>query len=257
MKISIITAVYNRKDTLRQAIESVQSQTYPNIEHIIQDGGSNDGSLDVIQEMSDSRTFCESKSDTGIYNAINRGIARANGDVIGLLHSDDFYASVNVVEKVANALEDNKLSGVYGDLNYVSASNQSRLIRSWVAGTFSKEKLRRGWMPPHPTVFLRREVFEKYGAYNESYKISADYDAMLRYFGNDCLRLDYIPEVLIHMRTGGESNKSLHHIIKKSCEDYRALRTNEVGGALALILKNVSKLPQFIKKGRHKCIRKL
>ena len=251
MKVSIITAVYNRKGTLAQAIESVQSQSYRDIEHIIQDGGSTDGSLDVIKKMSNSRTFWESKPDMGIYNAINRGISRARGDVIGLLHSDDFYASANVIDKVVRALEDNRINFVYGDLQYVSASCQSKLIRHWVAGDYSIEKLRRGWMPPHPTVFVRREVFDNFGVYDESYKISADYDAMLRYFASDRLRVEYIPEVLVNMRTGGESNKSFQHIWRKSCEDYRALRSNEIGGVVALLLKNISKLPQFINKDKH------
>ena len=145
-------------------------------------------------------------------------------------------------------MADSKIDGVYGDLQYVSAQNHSKVIRHWEAGFYSKKRLQRGWMPPHPTVYLRREVFERFGLYDTRYKIAADYDAMLRYFFTGHLRITYIPEILVQMRTGGESNKSLQHIWKKSCEDYRALRSNKVGGALALILKNMSKLPQFLRK---------
>lgn len=248
MKISIVTAVYNNKNTIADAIASVQSQSYPNIEHVIQDGGSTDGTLDIIEEMSNSCTFLESRSDYGIYNAINSGIARTNGDVVALLHSDDFYSSAHVIEKVVSVFENSNIDGLYGDLHYVSCRDPSRVVRHWIAGDYSKSKVRRGWMPPHPTVFLRRDVFEKYGMYDESYEISGDYDAMLRYFGIHHLRMAYIPEVLVKMRTGGESNKSLRHVWRKSCEDYRALRYNKIGGVLTLMLKNTSKLPQFLNR---------
>ena len=250
MKISIVTAVYNRKSTLSQTIESVQSQLHQKIEHIIQDGGSTDGSLNVIERLADHSTFLESSPDTGIYDAINKGISRAKGDAIGLLHSDDFYATNDVVNKVVDAFSDPKIDGVYGDLQYVSAGDTSKVIRQWVAGNYDIKRLRRGWMPPHPTVFLRRQVYEQFGLYNTSYKISADYDALLRYLGTCNLRMTYIPETLIKMRTGGESNKSFEKIIQKSFEDYRALRCNNIGGVGALLAKNFSKLPQFIIKNK-------
>lgn len=249
MQISIITAVYNRKGTLAQAIRSIRSQRYQNIEHVIQDGGSTDGSLDVIRDLADERTSLQSAPDSGIYDAINKGIARARGDVVGLLHSDDFLASEEVIAKVADALADPSIDGVYGDLQYVAAQEPTKVIRHWEAGPFSVRQLRRGWMPPHPTVYLRREVFERHGVYDTSYKIAADYDAMLRYLGAGGLRLAYVPEVLVKMRTGGASNQSLRHILRKSSEDYRALRANKVGGLGTLISKNASKVTQFIKKG--------
>ena len=248
MKISIITAVYNSEDTLEQAIESVQSQSYQNIEHIIQDGGSKDGSLDIIKDNLDARTFVQSIPDGGIYDAINKGISRAQGDVIGLLHSDDFLASTDVISKIANAMTDPKIDGVYGDLQYVSAQDQFEVVRDWKAGFYSKKRLQCGWMPPHPTVYLRRKVFDRLGVYDVRYKISADYDAMLRYLGDGNVQMVYLPEVLVKMRTGGVSNRSLGNIVRKSAEDYAALRSNKIGGFGALFMKNASKLIQFIRK---------
>ncbi|MFX4296141.1 glycosyltransferase family 2 protein [Pseudosulfitobacter pseudonitzschiae] len=248
MKISIVTAVYNRESTIAQAITSVQSQNYDKVEHILQDGGSSDGSLEIINKLSYPNTHVVSAPDTGIYDAINKGISRATGDVIGLMHSDDYFASDAVLEKVATALQQSDIDGVYGDLDYVSAADTSRVIRRWTSGDVTQSKLRRGWMPPHPTLYLRRSVFERFGDYDTSYTISADYDAMLRWLWTHQIKLAYIPEVLVKMRVGGESNRSVGRILRKSREDYRALRKNGVGGAWALGLKNTRKISQFFVK---------
>lgn len=154
------------------------------------------------------------------YDAINRGISRASGDAIGLMHSDDFFAHDRVLERVAEALSDPAVEGVYGDLDYVSASDPARVIRDWRSGAYAPAKLRRGWMPPHPTLYLRREVFDTWGLYDTSFRIAADYDAMLRYLAKGEIRLAYIPEVLVKMRVGGESNRSLGRILRKSRETW-------------------------------------
>ncbi len=245
MKISVVTAVYNREKTIGQAVESVQRQTYQPVEHVIQDGGSQDGTLEIIAELSNRNTRLESTPDSGIYDAINKGIARATGEVIGLMHSDDYFASDTVLEKIAQAFGDSAIDGVYGDLDYVLASDTDCVIRHWKSGEVTRAKLKRGWMPPHPTVYLRRSVFERFGVYDTGYSISADYDAMLRYIWGGNIRLSYIPEVLVKMRLGGESNRSIGRIIRKSREDYRAIRQNRVGGIWTLGMKNVSKLGQF------------
>jgi len=245
LKISIVTAVYNRESTIAQTIKSVQSQKYENIEHIIQDGGSKDNSLQIIKKLADANTLVISTSDGGIYDAINKGISRATGDVVGLMHSDDYFATSDVLAKVAAAFNASDIDGVYGDLDYVSASDTDRVIRRWTSGEMTPTKLLRGWMPPHPTLYLRRSVFERFGDYDTSYKISADYDAMLRWLWTYQIRLAYIPEVLVKMRMGGESNRSLERMIRKSCEDYRALRQNSVGGFWTLSLKNIRKINQF------------
>tara|TARA_B100001057_G_scaffold422973_1_gene444817 strand:+ start:1001 stop:1762 length:762 start_codon:yes stop_codon:yes gene_type:complete len=248
MKVTVVTAVYNRVATIGDAMISVQAQSHDAIEHIIQDGGSTDGTLDVIRRAASADTQIVSEHDDGIYDAINRGIARATGDVIGLMHSDDFFADDQVLEKVAKAFATHDVDGVYGDLQYVAASDPTRVVRHWRSGAYRPALLKRGWMPPHPTLYLRREVFDRHGLYDTSLRIAADYDAMLRYLGQGQIRLCYIPEVLVKMRLGGESNRSLGRIILKSREDLRALRNNGVGGIATLAAKNLSKLEQLIFK---------
>lgn len=246
MKLSVVTAVYNRRATIAQALDSVASQSYAQVEHVIQDGGSTDGTIDLIAEISNDRMNVTSEPDNGIYDAINRGICRAQGDVVGLMHSDDFFAHTDILTAVADALSDPELDGVYGDLDYVAADDTSRIIRRWRSGPYNRDRLSKGWMPPHPTVYLKRHVFDRYGLYDTSYRIAADYDAMLRYLATGQIKLGYIPDVMVKMRVGGESNKSLRKILQKSREDYRAIRRNGVGGLGTLALKNLSKVQQFL-----------
>lgn len=246
MKISIITAVYNREATIAQAISSVQSQTHGDVEHLIIDGASKDGTLAAIEAAHHERMRLVSEPDKGIYDALNKGIALATGDVVGLMHSDDFFAHDEVLTKVAAAFGRADVLAVYGDLDYVMAEDETRVARHWRSGTYSPKKLRRGWMPPHPTLFLRREVFERQGLYDLTFRIAADYEAILRYFSREDLRPVYIPEVLVKMRLGGASNRSLMQVLRKSREDYRALRKNGIGGLNALAWKNLSKLGQFV-----------
>lgn len=230
---------------MAEAISSVMSQDYGNVEHVIQDGGSRDGTLAVISETAGLNASLESAPDNGLYDGINKGIARATGDIIGLMHSDDIFAHQSVLSQVAEAMSDPKVDGVYGDLDYVAENDTGRIIRKWRSGLYSAEKLRRGWMPPHPTLYLRREVFDRWGVYDTSFSIAADYDAMLRYLVKGKVQLAYVPEVFVKMRVGGESNRSLSRILKKSGEDYRALRQNGVGGVASLACKNFSKIQQF------------
>lgn len=244
--ISIITAVYNRGATITEAISSVSSQTSPAFEHLVIDGASSDGTVAAVRAAMHAHMRLISEPDGGIYDAINKGIAQAKGDVIGLLHSDDFLAHNQVLELVDDAFRQPDVNAVYGDLDYVSADDTSRVIRRWRSGSYSPDKLRHGWMPPHPTLFLRREVFERCGTYDTSYHIAADYDAILRFFSRGELRPYYIPQVLVKMRMGGESNRSIGKVVQKSVEDYRALRSNRIGGFISLALKNLRKLGQFI-----------
>jgi len=248
LKISVITAVFNRRDTVADAVQSIQRQSYENVEHVVQDGGSQDGTLEVLQDLANANTQLVSAQDAGIYDAINKGIERATGNVVGLMHSDDIFASDRVLEKVAAAFQDPSVEGVYGDLQYVSATAPGKIVRHWKSGEYDPDLLKRGWMPPHPTLYLRASVFERLGLYDTSYRIAADYDAMLRYLVHGQINLVYIPEVLVKMRVGGVSNRSLRHIIQKSQEDYRAIRTNEIGGIGTLAMKNFSKLGQFLKQ---------
>ncbi len=203
-KVSIVTAVFNREATISDAMTSVMAQDYAHIEHVIQDGASKDGTLDVVQSLAGDAVNLETAPDGGIYDGINKGLARATGDIIGLMHSDDLFADDRVVSRVAEAMSDPNVDGVYGDLDYVAQFDTGKIIRKWRSGEYTPQKLRRGWMPPHPTLYLRREVFEQWGMYDTSFRIAADYDAMLRYLVKGKVRLAYVPEVLVKMRVGGE-----------------------------------------------------
>lgn len=246
MKFSILTAVWNREATLGHALSSLEAQSWRDYEHIVQDGGSTDGTLALLEARPDPRRKLVSARDKGIYDALNRALARADGDVIGLLHSDDFLAHPEVLAQVAARFTETGADAVYGDLDYVAAADPGRVIRHWKSGEYHPGKLRRGWMPPHPALFLRREVISSWGGYDTSYRIAADYDSILRYFGKGGISAAWLPEVLVKMRVGGESNRSLERIWRKSREDYRALRTNGVGGIGALAWKNFGKLGQFV-----------
>ena len=248
MKWSIITAVYNREATVAQAIASVAAQSHGNVEHLIIDGASTDGTLDAVRRLARPGMRVISEPDRGIYDALNKGIRAASGEVVGLVHSDDFFAHDRVLEKVAFAFATTGADAVYGDLDYVAAADTSKIIRHWKSGEFKPQRLARGWMPPHPTLFVRRDAMMRLGLYDTEYRIAADYDAILRWFGKGGLSLVYVPDVLVKMRVGGESNRSLERILRKSREDYRALRSNGVGGMRALAWKNLSKLPQFLTK---------
>jgi len=245
---SIVTAVFNRESTIAGALQSVAHQTYDTIEHVVIDGASSDATLDRVKNFQTPTMRIISEPDRGIYDALNKGIRAARGEVIGLVHSDDWLAHNSVIAKIAHAFEDPTVDGVYGDLQYVAADDPKRVVRHWRSGEYNPSLLRRGWMPPHPTLYLRREVFDRYGLYDTSFRIAADYDAMLRYLVKGQIKLAYIPEVLVKMRVGGESNRSLGRIFLKSREDLRALRNNGVGGLGTLAAKNLSKISQFFIK---------
>lgn len=247
MKISIITSVYNNRDTISDAIESVLSQTYPNIEYIVIDGASKDGTVDIIRTYADRITTFVSEPDRGIYDGLNKGVERATGDVIAFLHSDDLYNDPEVVARVAEAFISTNADAVYGDLVYTPKSDTSKVLRYWKSRDFHPDLLKQGWMPAHPTFFARRELYERYGAFDTTFRIAADYDFMLRVLSQG-IKTHYLPTVLYKMRVGGESNKSIKNIIKKMREDYRALENNRIGGLTTLLIKNLSKIPQFLKR---------
>ena len=248
MKISVITAVYNNKRTILEALESVLSQTYHNVEHIVIDGGSTDGTVEVVRSFGDKIEKFVSEPDEGIYDALNKGIALATGDVVGFLNSDDVYAHDRVLEKIARAFQHENADSVYGDLNYVQRDDITQVVRYWKSHGFSSKKLRQGWMPPHPTFYVKREIYQKYGGFDTSFKIAADYDSILRFLGLHHISTTYVPEVLVQMRLGGVSNRDLKSVLKKSGEDYRALKKNGIGGKRVVFMKNASKVTQFIKK---------
>jgi len=242
---SIITVVRNRATTISDALDSLYGQSFGDFEHVVQDARSTDGTLERLAAAADPRQRLVSERDNGIYDGLNRAIARASGEIVGVLHSDDWLADDQVLADVARRFAETGADAVYGDLDYVAEADPGRIVRRWRAGTYSPRLLARGWMPPHPALFVKRSVMSRLGAYDASYRIAADYESVLRYFSTD-LSTSYLPRVLVKMRTGGASNRSLSRILLKSREDYRALRTHRVGGLATLLWKNASKLHQFI-----------
>lgn len=248
LKISVITAVYNAHETIGTALDSVGSQTWPDVEHVVIDGGSKDGTVELLHQRLDARAVLVSEPDSGIYDALNKGIARASGDVVGFLHADDVYAASDVLARIAAAFADPTVGAVYGDLQYVRKDDLGQVVRHWRSNPFARRQLAWGWMPPHPTLYVRREWYERIGGFDPRYRIAADYFSILRLFSQPDFKAVYLPEVLVKMRLGGASNRSFKAIIRKSSEDWRALRQSRVGalgGVGALIWKNLSKLSQF------------
>ena len=248
MKVSIITVVYNNEQTIKDAIESVLSQTYKNIEYIIIDGASTDGTVDIIKNYDDKITKFISEKDNGLYDAMNKGIRLATGDIVGILNSDDFYASSNIIEKVTNELIKNSVDSVYGDLVYVDAKDTDKIVRYWSSKEYKDGLFKTGWHPAHPTFFVKREVYEKYGVFNLNFKIAADYEIMLRFLEKYKIKSCYIPEVLVKMRVGGESNQSIKNIIKANIESYKAWKVNGLKPPLFLpFIKPFKKLKQYFR----------
>ncbi|MFD2543291.1 glycosyltransferase family 2 protein [Lacinutrix gracilariae] len=252
MKVSIITATYNSEATIASCMRSVIQQKYANIEYVIIDGNSSDSTLDRVKQLqSECLNNIEvrilSEPDKGIYDALNKGINLATGGVIGFVHSDDILANPNTIQNMVTTMKKNNLDGVYGDLQYVTKADTNKVIRHWQSQTFTPSLLKKGWMPAHPTLYLKREVYAKHGSFNLDYKIAADYDFILRVFKDNTLRFGYLSEVITKMRAGGASNRSLKNIMIKSKEDYKAVTSNKVGGWWIIFNKNVSKLNQFFK----------
>ena len=247
MKISIITATYNSAETILDTIKSLESQSYENIEYIIVDGNSSDNTIDLIkQNCSKVSTFIIEK-DKGIYDALNKGLNAATGDIVGFLHSDDVFATSYSVANLVSAFEE-KSDAIYADLEYVAKTDLNKIVRLWKSGVFNLSKIKNGWMPPHPTFYMKTALYKEFGFFNLEYKIAADYDSLLRYLWVNKIAVSYLPEVLIKMRVGGASNRSLKNIYHKSLEDIKALKSSGVPIFKAFIIKNLSKLPQFIFK---------
>ena len=246
LKISLITVCYNSQATILDTLNSVMEQDYPCIEYILVDGQSTDGTLELVEPYLGRISHFISEPDNGIYDAINKGIRLATGDVLGLLHADDTFGATTILSKIAQTFEHSQADCVYGDLVYVSRDHPDQVVRYWKSGLYQPSRLRFGWMPPHPTFYTKRVNFEKYGLYDPTYKIAADYDLMLRFLGRFSLQAAYLPIVIVKMKTGGVSNRSIKHLITKSKEDLKALRSNKIGNIYSLIFKNISKISQFI-----------
>ena len=246
MHLSIITVTYNSLHTLKDAYASLCAQTFAPWEWVVQDGGSSDGTQQWLESLADARISLVSEKDSGIYDALNKAVRRAKGEWIGLLHSDDLYPNNNVLQEVVAATDGH--DAIYGDLKYVQASATQQVLRHWKAGTFEPALLRKGWMPPHPTLFLRKEIYARVGEFDTQFKIAADYDFILRVFQLAHLKIHYLPQVLMLMRQGGASSK-VSNLVAKSKEDLRIMRKNGLPFALFVLLRKIgSKMRQFLKK---------
>ncbi|WP_435356990.1 glycosyltransferase family 2 protein [Emticicia sp. SJ17W-69] len=221
MKISIVTAAFNSAATIKDTIESVLSQDYPNIEYIVADGGSKDGTVEILKSYGDQIKWISEK-DSGIYDAMNKGVKMATGDAIGVVGSDDFYPDNQAISKVVKAFNESKADSVYGDLHYVDAVNTNKIVRNWKSGTYDRQRFLNGWMPPHTAFFLKKSAYDTYGLYDTTYRSAGDYELMLRMLYKHHVSSFYIPEVLMKMRIGGDSNSSIKGRIKANREDLRA-----------------------------------
>ena len=244
MKISIITTCFNREATIAQAIESVLAQDYPDVEYIVVDGASRDGSLQVIERYRNGIAKLISEPDSGMYEGINKGIRMATGEVVGLLHSDDFLFDTSVVSRIAERFEATGADLVYGDGLFVDAKNTDKVVRNWVSGKYSKWKVRHGWLPLHPTCYIRRECMERWGLYDESYRIAADSDLLFRYLYKADLKVAYLNRYIVRMRMGGLStDRSRMKMMWK--EDVRMYRSYGLPPVWTKLQKMAWKVPQF------------
>lgn len=246
MKVSIITVSYNSAKTIIETIESVINQSYDNIEYIIIDGDSKDGTMDIIESYKHKIHTVVSEPDKGIYDAMNKGLALATGDVIGLLNSDDTFAHNDVIKNVVAKFSTKPIDAVYGDLKYINGANKST-VRHWKSGRYKRNKFLFGWMPPHPTFFVKREVYEQFGSFDTSLKSAADYELMLRFLYKNKVAAAYNNEVMVFMRTGGQSNASIKNHLLANLEDRKAWIKNQLYPYFfTTLLKPARKIPQFV-----------
>lgn len=248
MKVSVITATFNSAATLTDTLSSVRDQTYPLVEHLIIDGGSKDNTMEIVAGFPHIKQICSEK-DRGIYDAMNKGVKRATGDIVGILNSDDFYASENVLREVVDTFEQSGCDAVYGDLQYVCKDDVSKVVRYWRSGPYQQGAFKWGWMPPHPSFFVRHTLYDRCGLFNLDMKTAADYELMLRMIHKEGASLQYLPNVLVKMRTGGASNASLASRLKANADDRKAWDVNGLTPYwFTMYLKPIRKITQFIFK---------
>lgn len=244
MKISIITIAYNSAETIEDTIVSVINQDYDDIEYIIVDGGSTDETLGIVGKYNDQISKFISESDKGIYDAMNKGVKMATGDLVGILNSDDIYADSSVISNIAATI--GVKDSVYADLVYVQRDNLDKITRRWISGEYKEGLFYKGWMPPHPTFFLRKEIYNQYGLYNLALRSAADYELMLRMLEKHKISTSYLPKVITKMRVGGQSNVTIANRIKANKEDRKAWEINGLQpGFFTLYRKPLSKIKQF------------
>ena len=248
MKISIITVVLNNARTIEDTIQSVAAQNYSEVEHIVVDGGSTDGTLAILEKHRDKLAAVISESDQGIYYAMNKGLKLVTGDVVGLLNADDVYAGDDVLKRVSQVFADPSVDVCYADLVYVHPDDLSRVIRYWKSCEYRHELYESGWMPPHPTFFVRHRAYKMAGDFDTEFSIQADFEFMFRLLWRYRVKSVYVPHVLVKMRFGGTSNR-LRNILKGNIEAWRACRKNGLMiGPFFIIRKILSRIPQFFRR---------
>ena len=249
MKISIITVCYNSEKTIADCITSVVNQSYDNLEYIVIDGKSTDTTMEIIASFGDQIFKVVSEKDKGMYDAINKGIRMASGDIIGVLNSDDYYTNELVIEDVMSKFKEANADALYADLNYVDQIDTNNVVRYWKSGDYKPNSFLSGWMPPHPTFFIRKEWYLKYGEYSLELVSAADYELMLRMVLKHGARLAYLPRVIVNMRVGGMSNSSLRNRLRANKEDRKAWEMNGLTPkSYTLIFKPLRKIIQYVKR---------
>ena len=248
MKVSVITVCYNRKATIEQSIKSVLDQDYPDIEYIVVDGNSSDGTQNIIKSYSDKITKYISEPDKGMYDAINKGLAMATGDIVGLMHSDDVFYDHEVISKIVAVFKNNPdTEGVYGDGIYVTNDEDQKLVRNRIGGEYDFKRLKSGWLPLHPTVYIKKSIIEKYGNYNLNFKIASDTEFLLRYLFKNKINMTYLNSYVVKMRMGGLSTdyKRAFKVLK---EDYMIYKFHQLSGVRVVFQKKILALMQYVKK---------
>ena len=247
LKITIITVCYNSLETIRETLSSIAAQTYQNFEHLVIDGASTDGTTELLQSWTAHPIHLISEPDTGIYDAMNKGLSRATGDVIGFLNSDDIYASDSVLAQIAAAFSEG-IEACYADLLYVRKKN-GRVLRYWSSRAFQLGAFSRGYSPPHPTFYVKREVVQRLGGFDQRYQIAADTEWMMRYLEKGTIQSRYVPHVWVRMRLGGKSNQSVKSIILQNQEVWQALKRNQLDFSVSLfvMIKCINRLRQVVR----------